>query len=95
MASMDELLKIIRTDMQTSFDTVLGQLHSVSNAVNETTKELRAFKDEMRSFKKEVGVRLDGLGNYLRYIDGNTSDHGTRIGKLEMRVDNIEKRLGA
>ena len=57
------------------------------------TKELRAeMTDEFNSFRSEVNTRFNRVDDHLGRIDADLRQFYHLTGKLEARVDSIEKR---
>lgn len=82
---MNEELTAVRQDMNTGFASVNRQM----------SEGFGPIKQDTSSFKQEMVTRLDGIGGYLRSINGTLVDHGQRINNLEQRVTKLEGEQGA
>jgi len=76
-------------------DQTNQRLDQTNQRLDQTNQCLEQTNVKLGEFRAEVSTKLDGIGVYLRSINGNISDHGDRLFKLERRVDDIDKRLGA
>lgn len=95
MSSQNEAFKMLREELRSGFTTLTNEVRSTNQRLDDTNKRLEVTNTELTAFRKDVSKKLDGIGKYLRSINGNVQDHSDRIFKLEQRVDDIEKSLGA
>jgi hypothetical protein len=72
-----------------------GRIDQTNERIDQTNQRLDETILELRTFKRETGERLDGIGNYLRSINGTLLDHSVRIHNLELRVSKLEDKEGA
>jgi len=82
-AMENEILEVMRS----GFAQVVDAIGETSKRVDETNKRLDKLGTDMNE-------RLDGVGSYLRSINGSVASHAERIYRLEKRVDKIEKKSG-
>jgi len=76
-------------------DQTNQRLDQTNQKLDHSIQRLDQTIIELKDFKVEVLTKLDGIGAYLRSINGTLANHFDRLFKLEGRVDDIEKRLGA
>ena len=72
-------------------DHTNARLEQTNARLDQTNARLDQAILMVRDFRKDICVRLDGIGDYLRGMDGNLMRHEERIRSLEQRVDNLEQ----
>ncbi len=102
MIDQNEAFNALRDELRIGFAQLVGEARSTNERIDQTNQRLDQTNQRLEQtniqlgeFRVEVSTKLDGIGTYLRSINGNIANHADRLYKLERRVDDIDKRLGA
>lgn len=71
-------------------DRTNDRLDQTNDRLDQTIGRIDQTNNRLDQFMTSVSDKLDGIGHYLRLIDGSFIDHSERISKLESRVDRLE-----
>jgi chromosome segregation ATPase len=77
--------------IDTRFEQLDTRLEQLDTRLDQTNIRLDAAINMVRDFRKDVSVRFDEVGTYLRAINGNIFQHEERITSLERRVDRLDQ----
>lgn len=84
-------LKTGLAETNARLDQTNARLDQTNARLEQTNVRLDQTILMVRDFRKDICVRLDGIGDYIRGMDGNLMRHEQRIRSLEQRVDNLEQ----
>ena len=72
-------------------DHTNARLDQTITRLDQTNVRLDATINMVRDFRKDVSVRFDEVGVYLRSINGSVVQHEQRISALEQRMNKLEE----
>lgn len=75
-------------------DETNQRLDATNQRLDKTNERLDDAIFELRTFRRETGERFDGVGVYLRAINGTLLDHSQKLHNLEKRVSKLEGEEG-
>ena len=81
--------------LEAEVGSIKDEVGSIKDEVGSIKDEVGSIKVELSTFRREVGERFDGVGSYLRAINGTLAEHSERIFGLEKRVSKLEGGQGA
>lgn len=70
------------------------RLDETIQRLDKTNERLDDAILELRTFRRETGERFDGVGVYLRAINGTLLDHSEKLHNLETRLSKLEGKEG-
>ena len=84
MDSIDQLIDILRSELRSGFGVLAEKL-------DQTNVQLVLTNDRLDLLESSVGQKLDGIGVYLKSINGTIRNHADELFDLKSRVDELER----
>jgi len=90
---MDEqFIQTFVSELRLGFALVVDRLDQTNFRLDQTIVRLDRLDMNIELLRAETREKFDGIGLYLKSINGHILDHAKAISKLEKRVTDIEER---
>ena len=91
MDSIDQLIDILRSELRSGFGVLAEKLDQTNSRLDQTNVQLVLTNDRLDLLESSVGQKLDGIGVYLKSINGTIRNHADELFDLKSRVDELER----
>ena len=99
MDKFEQLIDVLRVELKGGFgllsekiDQTNSRLDQTNSRLDQTNSRLDQTNNRLDIFETSMGTRLDGIGTYLKSINGTLHDHSDDIFELKRRINKIEQR---
>ena len=91
MDRFERLVDVLRSELKAGFGLLSEKIDQTNSRLDQTNSRLDQTNTRLTLFEVSMGAKLDGIGTYLRSINGSVQKHSNEIFDLKGRITKLEQ----